>query len=273
MRRTDDPAQDPNRGGGPGGPGGPGPRPVDIGTVFNQILAAIMHPSAIHGDVAYSQEHLDRIVSELMELNPQSNAAPPAAEDAIASLPKKKLDEEMLGPELKGECTICIDEVKVGDEVVVLPCRHWFHEECASLWLKQHNSCPVCRAPIDGTAAGKPRNDATSPQDASQTAGPSSSSGHSASDAQERLLRSARLRQAREEFMRDYNATPSHRRQTPRESVSPPTTESSAQRPSRVRTPSPSDRRSNHGDRSRDSRGSSGLTGPFHWIRDRFSGR
>ncbi|KAI0388274.1 hypothetical protein F5Y17DRAFT_453435 [Xylariaceae sp. FL0594] len=95
------------------------------------IRAAIMYPNAIHADVAYSQEHLDRIVSELMELNPRSNTPPPAAEDAIASLPKK-LDKEMLGPELKGECTIYIDELKVGALLAGSPripatksCQQW----------------------------------------------------------------------------------------------------------------------------------------------------
>ncbi|KAI0968784.1 hypothetical protein F4678DRAFT_474205 [Xylaria arbuscula] len=67
----------------------------------------------------------------------------------------------MLGPELKGQCTICIDEVKVGDEVVVLPCKHWFHQECATLWLKLYNSCPVCRAAINGEAVGSPHSEAT----------------------------------------------------------------------------------------------------------------
>ncbi|PSR83674.1 hypothetical protein BD289DRAFT_336788, partial [Coniella lustricola] len=106
-------------------------------------------PNAVHGDVVYSQEALDRIITQLMDNNPQSNAAPPATEAALESLEKKKLDQEMLGDSTKAECTICIDEMNIGDEVTVLPCKHWFHGECVVLWLKEHNTCPICRASIE----------------------------------------------------------------------------------------------------------------------------
>lgn len=109
----------------------------------------LMDPNAVHGDAVYSQEALDRIITQLMEANPQSNAAPPATEQAIEKLEKKKLDKEMIGESDKVECTICIDEMSEGDEVTVLPCKHWFHGECVVLWLKEHNTCPICRAPIE----------------------------------------------------------------------------------------------------------------------------
>ncbi|KAI0555511.1 hypothetical protein F4679DRAFT_172446 [Xylaria curta] len=249
---------------------GAGRPPMDIATALNQLLASIVNPNAIHGDVVYSQEALDRIITNLMEANPQSNAPPPAAENVIASLPKKKLDEKMLGPELKGECTICIDEVKVGDEVMVLPCKHWFHEECASLWLKQHNSCPVCRAAIDGAAAGKPRNETASSQSSPRGDDPSSSSGSTSAER-----RRAHLQQRREERLDSIRslASPYDRpRNRHRNSNSPPSHDSSAQRSPRVRSPSPSSRGSTQGERARDNRGSSS-SGPFNWIRDRFSGR
>ncbi|KAI1130508.1 hypothetical protein F5Y10DRAFT_114470 [Nemania abortiva] len=246
--------------------GGAGGRPLDIATALNQLLASIVNPGAIHGDAVYSQEALDRIITNLMEANPQSNAPAPATENAIASLPKKKLDAEMLGPELKGECTICIDEVKVGDEVMVLPCKHWFHEECASLWLKQHNSCPVCRAAIDGAAAGKPRSESTSAQNSSQTTDPSSSSRQTAAER-----RRTQLRQRGEERLDSIRGIGDRSHDRLRNSNSPPSHNASTHRSPRVGSPSPSSRASN-GERNRDNRGSSS-SGPFTWIRDRFSGR
>ncbi|ROW02333.1 hypothetical protein VSDG_02470 [Cytospora chrysosperma] len=113
------------------------------------ILLGPGGPNAVHGDAVYSQEALDRIITQLMETNPQSNAAPPASEAAIEKLEKKRIDKEMMGDNGKAECTICIDEMQLGDEVTVLPCKHWFHGECVTLWLKEHNTCPVCRAPIE----------------------------------------------------------------------------------------------------------------------------
>ncbi|KAK7414247.1 hypothetical protein QQZ08_012550, partial [Neonectria magnoliae] len=164
----------------PGAPGGPGPDPFqtifsnivrDIGPpedgnqagpegagrgtepAFARTLHDILHlinpGNAVAGDAVYSQEALDRIITGLMEANPQSNAAPPATESALQNLTRKPVDKDMLGSDGKTECTICIDEMKQGETVIFLPCKHWFHEDCVVLWLKEHNTCPICRTPIE----------------------------------------------------------------------------------------------------------------------------
>ncbi|KAM0645848.1 hypothetical protein ACHAQF_000165 [Verticillium nonalfalfae] len=69
----------------------------------------------------------------MMETNPQSNAAPPASEDAIGKLQRKAVDDDMLGPEGTAECTICIDELKKGEEVVGEGERA-AKEACAKTW-------------------------------------------------------------------------------------------------------------------------------------------
>ncbi|KAH7327923.1 hypothetical protein B0I35DRAFT_472690 [Stachybotrys elegans] len=102
-----------------------------------------------HGDAVYSQEALDRIITNLMETNPSSNAAPPASEEALGKLDRRPMDQSMMNSDGKTECTICIDDMNLGDTAAILPCKHLFHEECVLLWLKQHNTCPVCRAPIE----------------------------------------------------------------------------------------------------------------------------
>lgn len=113
------------------------------------FIASIFNPAgAVSGDAVYTQEALDRIISQLMEQHPTSNAPGPAPAEAIASLPKKKLDEKMLGSDIKADCSVCMDDVFQGDEVVVLPCNHWFHEACAAAWLSEHNTCPICRKGI-----------------------------------------------------------------------------------------------------------------------------
>lgn len=164
-------------GGGAGEPGGPpmgfdhtfeqlltGLRPPTHGMppqhrhgglpeTLSNLLASVLRPNGVHGDAVFSQQALDRVISDLMEANPQSNAAPPASQSAIDKLEKKKADEKMLDADgtgvAKGECTICISDVNVGDEVVLLPCKHWFHEDCVTMWLKEHNTCPVCRTAIE----------------------------------------------------------------------------------------------------------------------------
>jgi hypothetical protein len=133
-----------------GGLEGAGPPGVIFASNLHELLNQLINPrNAVMGDAVYSQEALDRIITQLMEANPQSNAAPPASQAAIEKLPHKQLDEEMIGPDGKAECTICMDDMSKGDEVAVLPCKHWFHPDCVTLWLKEHNTCPVCRTSIE----------------------------------------------------------------------------------------------------------------------------
>lgn len=242
-------------------------RQQDIVMALNQIFSSFLNPHAVQGDAVYTQEALDRIITNLMEANPTSNAPPPATEDAIQHLPKKKLDAEMLGPELKGECTICIDDLGVGDEVTVLPCKHWFHNECVSLWLRQHNTCPICRAPITGESAGRPGGAAPASEP-----GPSGASPFSRPSPAERLrsnLRTQREREARLESIRDA-ANPCDRQPTPRRDSNSPPRETASTQSTRVRSPSPSSRQSANSERTRE-RSSTSSNNPLHWIRDQFS--
>ncbi|PWY89530.1 hypothetical protein BO94DRAFT_594138 [Aspergillus sclerotioniger CBS 115572] len=103
------------------------------------------------GDIVYSQEELDRVIEQLIEQTATRGAPPPAPATAIQSLPKKKVDAEMLGSEGRAECSICMDTVELGTEVTMLPCKHWFHYNCIELWLNQHNTCPHCRRSIDAS--------------------------------------------------------------------------------------------------------------------------
>ncbi|EAU38065.1 conserved hypothetical protein [Aspergillus terreus NIH2624] len=115
------------------------------------MLSALLNLER-HGDAVYSQEELDRVISELVGQNVNGTAPPPASRSAIQSLPKKKVDQEMLGNDGRAECSICMDPVELGTEVTVLPCKHWFHFQCIEMWLNQHNTCPHCRRGIDAPA-------------------------------------------------------------------------------------------------------------------------
>jgi len=43
-------------------------------------------------------------------------------------------------------CAICMDDFAVGDSVRTLSCAHAYHLTCIDRWLKDHDTCPHCRA-------------------------------------------------------------------------------------------------------------------------------
>ena len=45
-------------------------------------------------------------------------------------------------------CGICSGPIREGSDVVVLPCLHFFHPDCAQKWIKIRRFCPTCKTPI-----------------------------------------------------------------------------------------------------------------------------
>ncbi|CAN6224181.1 unnamed protein product [Urochloa humidicola] len=43
-------------------------------------------------------------------------------------------------------CTICLETFLAGEQVVVTPCNHIFHQGCIAPWVKGRGTCPVCRS-------------------------------------------------------------------------------------------------------------------------------
>ncbi|KAF2193201.1 hypothetical protein K469DRAFT_552121 [Zopfia rhizophila CBS 207.26] len=129
-----------------------------LATLFSHLIPG----NGAHGDFVYSQEALDRIISQLMEQNATGNAPGPASQDDIDSLPKKQITTDMLGPEGRAECSICMDEVNIGEEVSELPCHHWFHHPCVAAWLSEHDTCPHCRQGISKSNENENSANATS---------------------------------------------------------------------------------------------------------------
>ncbi|ORX74692.1 hypothetical protein DL89DRAFT_208613, partial [Linderina pennispora] len=98
------------------------------------------------GDYVWNQRSLDDVITQLMEQNQSAHAPPPASEDAIKELRLRAVTGEEAGR--KEDCSICQDEYKQGEEVVELPCKHLFHDECIKHWLNVNGTCPICRAGI-----------------------------------------------------------------------------------------------------------------------------
>lgn len=70
--------------------------------------------------------------------------AGPGAEVASEELPPADPAEPPI-------CCICIECITRGDSVLVLPCAHAFHRDCATQYLADPGArtCPLCRAEIE----------------------------------------------------------------------------------------------------------------------------
>lgn len=116
---------------------------------FAALFNGLLNPAnAMGGDAVYSQEAFDRVMSQLMEQHTSGSAPGPASAAAIAALPRRPVDAATLGDSGAAECSICMDAVTLGETVLALPCRHWFHPACAEAWLREHDTCPICRTGI-----------------------------------------------------------------------------------------------------------------------------
>ncbi|KAA8520251.1 hypothetical protein F0562_014507 [Nyssa sinensis] len=47
-------------------------------------------------------------------------------------------------------CVICLMRYKRGDWKVNLPCKHFYHTECGTKWLRINRTCPVCNTEVFG---------------------------------------------------------------------------------------------------------------------------
>jgi len=61
------------------------------------------------------------------------------------------------------ECSICLEDHGMGDQLVRLPCQHLFHARCIEGWMGHcsRHTCPLCVQPIEVAVAnvGEPQED------------------------------------------------------------------------------------------------------------------
>ncbi|EAY10654.1 hypothetical protein TVAG_157310 [Trichomonas vaginalis G3] len=140
--------------GGLPGMGGNGNQPNGLADMFNNILEGIFGriggdnqngDGRQMGDFFFgNEEQWQALADRLFRLNQQSLGSPPTADDFLSSDSMKPV-KYTPGCCAENVCSICLEEFNENDEVVILPCKHGFHEPCLQPWLKMHSECPSCR--------------------------------------------------------------------------------------------------------------------------------
>ena len=47
------------------------------------------------------------------------------------------------------KCLVCMDEFNENENILRLPCFHFFHKEELLTWFEKKKTCPVCRSNIE----------------------------------------------------------------------------------------------------------------------------
>ena len=94
--------------------------------------------SSDEGDIF--EQFANMMRSRQAQQQPQTTGC---SEEFIKNLPEKDKNSEC------SDCYICLEKCKEGPESVQLPCKHSFDRSCIEHWLKDHDSCPVCRMKLD----------------------------------------------------------------------------------------------------------------------------
>ncbi|XP_012973920.1 E3 ubiquitin-protein ligase Praja-2 isoform X2 [Mesocricetus auratus] len=102
-------------------------------------------------------------------------ANPPASKESIDGLPETLVLEDHTAIGQEQCCPICCSEYIKDDIATELPCHHFFHKPCVSIWLQKSGTCPVCRrhfppAVIEASAAASSEPDPDAPPASDNTA-------------------------------------------------------------------------------------------------------
>jgi len=74
-------------------------------------------------------------------------------EEALRVMPTEKYQNPSVDLEEShqrhDDCSICLVEFNINDEIQRLQCAHIFHPQCIRVWLAKHRDCPLCKQKFD----------------------------------------------------------------------------------------------------------------------------
>ena len=70
--------------------------------------------------------------------------------NSIKNKNKNKYIEYNLKKEIiNSECIICLQEISLYENVILIDCGHMYHKNCLLEWFKKRKNCPICNFSVD----------------------------------------------------------------------------------------------------------------------------
>ena len=106
------------------------------------LLDLILHYLTIRN----YEENMENIINQIMMNDPNKYGNPPASKESIKKLEKFIVtNQKLISFGVENSCAVCKEEFEIKQELMLMPCKHYFHINCLLPWLNERNSCPVCR--------------------------------------------------------------------------------------------------------------------------------
>jgi E3 ubiquitin-protein ligase RNF115/126 len=100
----------------------------------------------------HEDAEMENIINYIMQNDTNRYGNPPASKRVIERLDKVTVTEENIkclrkdsNIDEEHSCSVCKDIFELSQNLLYLPCKHVYHEDCILPWLKERNSCPTCR--------------------------------------------------------------------------------------------------------------------------------
>uniref|UniRef100_A0ACD5U7B8 Uncharacterized protein n=1 Tax=Avena sativa TaxID=4498 RepID=A0ACD5U7B8_AVESA len=130
---------------------------VVLSISFGSLLAILLVLCVIRWYLVHRSARQQEAAAAAEDAAPKKRSAGLDA-DAIAALPEFLYQKEVCEEEEETECAVCLAAMVDGEAARRLPrCMHVFHRGCVDVWLREHSTCPVCRAEVVGRPAGEER--------------------------------------------------------------------------------------------------------------------
>lgn len=85
---------------------------------------------------------LDMMITEGLDESEEFEDVPvPLKEELLNKIP---IEQFTLGSKFT-QCSVCLSDFEMDDNIRVLPCTHIFHPICIDKWFTEHTGCPLCR--------------------------------------------------------------------------------------------------------------------------------